>query len=60
MTIEFGTQSAPDNYTVNINGATEGTLTQTVNKTPVETTFSQGQDQAGTYQVTVYFTAINQ
>ena len=59
MTIDFGTKSAPDNYTISINGATEGNLTQTVGGKPIETTFS-GQDQAGTYQVTVYFTAINQ
>ncbi|MBQ4114139.1 hypothetical protein IJD34_01905 [bacterium] len=60
MTIEFGTKSAPENYTISINGASEGTLNQILSRNPVQSTFSTGQDQAGSYQAIVYFTAIAQ
>ena len=44
-------------YIIKINGGTEGTVTHTVGGTPISGTYSVGQDQAGTYQATVTFTA---
>ena len=44
-------------YIIKINGGTEGTVTHTVGGTPINGTYSVGQDQAGTYQATVTFTA---
>lgn len=46
-------------FVVNVNGATEATLQQTISGSPIEGTYSM-QDTAGKYQVYVYFTAINQ
>lgn len=46
-------------YIIKINNGSEGTLTQTVGNTPVANTYSIGQDEAGTYKATVYFTAVS-
>lgn len=45
-------------FVVDVNGANEATLQQTISGTPVVGTYSM-QDTAGKYQVYVYFTAIN-
>lgn len=44
-------------YVVKVNGGDKGTVTHTVSGTPISGTYSVGQDQAGTYQATVTFTA---
>ena len=46
-------------YIVKVKTANEGTLTQTVGTTPVSETYAVGQDEAGTYKATVYFTAVS-
>lgn len=48
-----------DCYVVKVNGGTEGTLTHIVGQSPVSGTYSVGQDEAGTYQATVTFTAVS-
>ena len=42
---------------VNSSDGADGTVTHIVGQTPVQGTYSVGQDQAGTYQATVTFTA---
>ncbi len=46
-------------YVVKVNGATEGTLNQSIGGTPVSGSYSVGQDMAGQYKAVVYFTAIS-
>ena len=46
-----------DCYVIKINSSSNGTVTHIVGHTPVQGTYSVGQDQAGTYQATVTFTA---
>ena len=46
-----------DCYVIRINNSSKGTVTHIVGQTPVQGTYSVGQDQAGTYQATVTFTA---
>ena len=46
-----------DCYVIRINNSSNGTVTHIVGQTPVQGTYSVGQDQAGTYQATVTFTA---
>lgn len=48
-----------DCYVVKINSAQKRTVTHSVNTTPVSGSYSIGQDQAGDYQATVYFTAVS-
>ena len=48
-----------DCYVVRVNGGTEGTVTHTVGQNPISGTYSIGQDQAGTYQAVVTFTAVS-
>lgn len=58
LTTSFdGGNSKGSCYVIKINGGTEGTVTHTVGGTPINGTYSVGQDQAGTYQATVTFTA---
>lgn len=58
LTTSFdGGNSKGNCYVIKINGGTEGTVTHTVGGTPINGTYSVGQDQAGTYQATVTFTA---
>ena len=46
-----------DCYVIKINNSSKGTVTHIVGQTPVQGTYNVGQDQAGTYQATVMFTA---
>lgn len=46
-----------DCYVIKINNSSNGTVTHIVGQTPVQGTYNVGQDQAGTYQATVTFTA---
>lgn len=46
-----------DCYVIKVNSSSNGTVTHIVGQTPVQGTYSVGQDQAGTYQATVTFTA---
>lgn len=46
-----------DCYVIKINNSSNGTVTHIVGQTPVQGTYNVGQDQAGTYQATVMFTA---
>ena len=45
-------------YIIDINGAETGTVTQTVNSSPVANTYSNTRDTAGTYRATITLTAI--
>ena len=45
-------------YVININGAETGTVTQTVNASPVANTFHKTRDTAGTYQAVITLTAV--
>lgn len=47
-----------DCYVVKVNNGTEGTVTHTVGQNPIAGTYNIGQDQAGTYQAVVTFTAV--
>lgn len=46
-----------DCYVIKINNSSNGTVTHIVGQTPMQGTYNVGQDQAGTYQATVTFTA---
>ena len=46
-------------YLIKVNSGTEGILTQTVGGNPAVNSYSIGQDEAGTYKSTVYFTAVS-
>lgn len=64
MTVQYdASQDTGENaigcYVVKVNGATEGTLRQTIGGTPLQNTYSVGQDMAGSYKAVVYFTAIS-
>ena len=48
-----------DCYVVKVNNGTEGTVTHTVGQNPISGTYNIGQDQAGTYQAVVTFTAVS-
>lgn len=48
-----------DCYVVKVNASQDGTVTHSVGTTPVSGSYSIGQDQAGTYQSVVYFTAVS-
>jgi len=48
-----------DCYAVKVNGGTGGNVTHIVGQTPISGTYSVGQDQAGTYQAVVTFTAVS-
>ena len=51
--------SYKDCVVVKLNGATSGTVTQTVNSAPISGTYIIGQDTAGTYTTTVTLSAIS-
>ena len=58
LTVSFDSGNSKGScYVIKVNGGTEGTVTHTVGGTPISGTYSVGQDQAGTYQATVTFTA---
>lgn len=61
MTVDFNSNYGVygDCYVVKVNSAQDGTMTHTVNTTPVSGSYSIGQDQAGTYQSVVTFTAVS-
>lgn len=61
MEIDFHTNYGVygDCYAVKVNSVQDGTVTHTVNTTPVSGSYSIGQDQAGTYQSVVTFTAVS-
>ncbi len=62
MTINYDSALATNEgegaYKVSITTGTEGTILQTVGTTPVQNTYSVGSDVAGSYQCTVYITAV--
>lgn len=60
MTVEFMTSSDyKECYKVGFqNGATTGTIEQTINGSAVAGTYSLGEDSSGPYSVTVYVTAL--
>jgi hypothetical protein len=60
MTINFqkGYKEYGDCYVVNVNDKTEGTVRHVLGQTPVSGSYSF-QDQAGSYQSTVMFTAVS-
>lgn len=61
MSINFANnyKTYGDCYVVKVNSAQEGTITHSVNQTPVSGSYSIAQDQAGEYKVTVYFTTVS-
>ena len=64
MTVQYdAAQETKENsvgcYVVKINGATEGTLRQSIGGSPISNSYSVGQDMAGQYKAVVYFTAIS-
>lgn len=60
MSVEFGNSPIyGDSWIVKVNSGTEGTLTQSIGQTPINNTYSIGEDEAGTYSATVTFTAIS-
>lgn len=61
MTIQFepGNATYGNCYKVKVNNASEGTLNQTIGTSAVPGTYNMAQDEAGSYQVTVFFTAVS-
>lgn len=60
MTVEFGnTLNNGECWIVKLNSGTEGSLTQVVGETPIVNSYSLGQDEAGTYNATIIFSAIS-
>lgn len=45
-------------YQIKLNGATSGTLNQTIGGTPINNSYLPGPDMSGTYRAVVYITAI--
>lgn len=48
-----------DCYVVRVNTSQDGIVTHSVEQTPVSGSYNIGQDQAGTYQAVVYFSAVS-
>ena len=61
MSVEFQNNYGihGDCYVVKVNGEKEGTLTHTVGQNPISGTYNIGQDQAGSYQSIVTFSAVS-
>ena len=60
MSVDFQNNATyGDCWVVKVNTGAEGTLTQTVGQNPFGNTYSVGQDEAGSYQATVTFTAVS-
>lgn len=58
-TFENNSSQYGDCYVIKVNDSTEGTVTHTVGQSPIAGTYNIGQDQAGTYQTVVTFTAVS-
>lgn len=61
MTIDFRTDYGTygDCYVLKVNNGTEGTVTHSVGQSPISGTYNIGQDQSGTYQSVVTFSAVS-
>lgn len=64
MTVEFNasqenSEGSSGCYVVKVNSAQEGTLKQIIGGSPINNSYSVGQDMSGIYRAVVYFTAIS-